>query len=229
VRAAARNALQQLLDLAAYMLDLPDATEEDFYVEEGEITCRHDSEKRILFREVAARMGDYMIVAKGARGPNPDGKAVNTFGAQFIEVDANVETGQVRVVKVVAVHDIGRVANPLTATSQVYGGATMGVGFGTMEERVIDHQTGLQLTSNLEDYKVPTLADIPEMDVNFLDLADPEANTVGSKGLGEPPIIPTPAAITNAVADAIGVRMLDLPLTPDRVLCALREHREGAR
>jgi CO/xanthine dehydrogenase Mo-binding subunit/aerobic-type carbon monoxide dehydrogenase small subunit (CoxS/CutS family) len=229
VRAAGRDALRQLLDLAAHMLDLPDATAEDFSVKEGEIICCLDSGKRIPFREVAARMGDYMIIAKGARGPNPDGKAVNTFGAQFAEVEVNAETGQVRVLKVVSVHDIGRVANPLTATSQVYGGATMGLGFGTMEERVIDYQTGLQLTANSEKYKVPTLADIPEMDVTFLDLADPEANSVGSKGLGEPPIIVTPAAIANAVADAIGVRILYLPLTPDRVLRALREHQEGAR
>jgi xanthine dehydrogenase YagR molybdenum-binding subunit len=74
----------------------------------------------------------------------------------------------------------------------------------------------------LEDYKVPVIGDVPEIDVLFVDQADPEANTVGSKGLGEPPIIPAPAAIANAVADAIGVRMTDLPITPDKVLRALR-------
>ena len=79
-----------------------------------------------------------MIAGKGGRGPNPDDKAVNTFGAQFAEVEVNVETGQVRVLKVVAVHDIGRVVNPLTATSQVYGGVAMGLGFGIMEKRMID-------------------------------------------------------------------------------------------
>ena len=141
----------------------------------------------------------------------------------------NLETGQVRVLKVVAVHDIGRVVNPLTATSQVHGGVTMGLGFSTTEERIIDFQTGLQLTANLEGYKVPLMTDIPEIDVSFLHLADPEANSVGSKGLGEPPIIPAPAAIAHAVADAVGMRMLDLPITPDRILRALREHQEGTR
>jgi CO/xanthine dehydrogenase Mo-binding subunit len=138
-----------------------------------------------------------------------------------------VETGQVRVCKVVAVHSIGRIVNPLTAASQVYGGITMGLGFGTMEERTIDRQTGLQLTANLREYKAPMIGDIPEMEVEFVDAVDVEANSVGAKGLGEPPIIPVPAAIANAVADAIGVRILDLPITPDRVLAALATKEEA--
>lgn len=226
VRAAARHALEQFLELAAYMLGLPDTPVEDFSVENGEITHRRNPDEHISCREVAAKMGDYMIVGKGARGPNPDGKGVNTFGAHFAEVEVNIETGQVRVLKVVAAHEIGRVINPLTATSQVYGGVAMGLGFGVMEERVIDAQTGLQLTADLEGYKVPGIVDIPEIDVAFVDLADPEANSVGSKGSGEPPIIPTPAAIANAVADAIGVRVVDLPITPERILRALRSGQE---
>ena len=86
-------------------------------------------DKTIAWREVAAKMGNYMIVGRGARGPNPDDKALNTFGAQFAEVEVNVETGQVRVSKLVAAHAIGRIVNPLTAASQVYGGVTMGLGF----------------------------------------------------------------------------------------------------
>ena len=124
---------------------------------------------------------------------------------------------------------VTRVVNPLTATSQVYGGVLMGMGFGTTEERVIDPGTGLQLTANLEEYKVPTIGDLPQIEVAFVDAPDPEANSVGSRGLGEPPIIPAPAAIANAVADAIGVRVTDLPITPDRVLSALRQREEGAR
>jgi xanthine dehydrogenase YagR molybdenum-binding subunit len=233
VREAAHDAKVQLLDIAAYMLDLPadelnpHAAADEFTVREGEITYRQDPTKRITCREVAAKMGNYMIVGRGARGPNPDDQALNTFGAHFCEVEVNVMTGQVHVCKVVAAHSIGRIVNPLTATSQVYGGITMGLGFGTIEERTIDQRTGLQLTANLRDYKVPMIDDIPEMEVEFVHLADVEANSVGAKGLGEPPIIPAPAAIANAVADAIGVRILDLPITPDRVLEALRE--EGGR
>ncbi|MBN1640475.1 MAG: xanthine dehydrogenase family protein molybdopterin-binding subunit [Anaerolineae bacterium] len=226
VREAAYDARRQLLDLAAYMLGVPDAGPEAFAISGGEITYLSDPQIRISFREVAAKMGDYMITGTGARGPNPDGKALNTFGAHFCQVGVNVETGQVRVLRVVAAHATGRIVNPLTAASQVYGGVTMGLGFATMEERVIDRRTGLQLTANLEGYKVPTIMDVPRIDAAFVDLVDVEANSVGSKGLGEPPIIPTPAAIANAVADAIGVRVLDLPITPDRVLAALARARE---
>jgi xanthine dehydrogenase YagR molybdenum-binding subunit len=204
-------------------------TADQFDVQEGQIAFQPDRTRQISVREVAAKMGNYMIVGRGARGPNPDDQALNTFGAHFCEVEVNVETGQVRVHKVVAVHAIGRVVNPLTATSQVYGGITMGLGFGTTEERTIDRRTGLQLTANLRDYKVPMIDDIPEMEVEFVDRVDVEANSVGAKGLGEPPIIPAPAAIANAVADAIGVRILDLPMTPDRVLDALAARREQSK
>jgi len=170
-----------------------------------------------------------MIVGHGARGPNPDDRAINTFGAHYAEVEVNVETGQIRVRKVVAVHEMGRVVNPLTAASQVYGGVTMSLGYGTMEARVLDARTGLQLTANLEDYRLPTIGDEPDIEVAFVDQADPEANSVGSKGLGEPPIIPLAAAVANAVADAIGVRVFDLPMTPARILGALRKGEEDAR
>jgi xanthine dehydrogenase YagR molybdenum-binding subunit len=231
VREAAYDARAQLLDLAAYMLDLPEATVDDFSVRNGEIVylpatgkgASRPLPRPLPWREVAAKMGNYMIVGRGARGPNPDDKALNTFGAQFAEVEVNTETGQVRVCKIVAVHAIGRIVNPLTAISQVYGGTTMGLGFATSEGRVIDARSGLQLTANLRDYKAPMMMDIPEIEVEFVDRVDGEANSVGAKGLGEPPIIPTPAAIANAVANAIGVRILDLPITPDRVLNALKQ------
>jgi CO/xanthine dehydrogenase Mo-binding subunit len=228
VREAAYDAKCQLVELAAVMLGLPDAEPADFYVVDGQIAYRPDPGKQISWREVAAKMGDYMIVGKGARGPNPDGEALNTFGAHFAEVEVNVETGQVRVNRVVAEHAVGRIVNPLTARGQVYGGVLMGVGFATTEERVIDGRTGLQMTANLEEYKVPTIADVPHIDVGFVDLVDTGANSVGAKGLGEPPIIPPAAAIANAVADAIGVRLCDLPMTPDRVLEALRTKQERA-
>jgi len=221
VREAANDALRQLLALAAIMLGLPDAPATDFALQDANIVYLKDTAKRLPYRAVAAKMGDYMIVGKGARGPNPDDAAINTFGAHFAEVDVNVETGQVRVNRIVAAHDIGRVINPLTADSQVYGGVLLGLGFALSEQRVLDGPTGLQLTANLEDYRVPVIGDTPQIDVIFVDEADPAANSVGSKGLGEPPIIPTPAAIANAVADAIGARITDLPITPEKVLRVL--------
>jgi xanthine dehydrogenase YagR molybdenum-binding subunit len=227
VRAAARDCLRQLFGLAAQMMERPGAGEDDLAVQEGQIVYLPEPDTRIPFEDVAHKMDGYTFVGEGARGPNPDEKAINTFGAQFAEVDVNVHTGQVRVRRVVAVHDVGRVINPLTATNQVYGGITQGMGYGTMEGLVFDDgQTGVQLTNSLETYRVPTIADAPGMDVSFVDRADVEANSIGALGLGEPPIIPTPAAILNAIADAIGVCITDLPITPPRVLRALESHRE---
>jgi xanthine dehydrogenase YagR molybdenum-binding subunit len=232
VREAAYDARRQLVELAAFMLDLNDgglgqAEADEFDVRDAQIVYRPDTAKSIAWREVAAKMGNYMIVGRGARGPNPDDKALNTFGAQFAEVEVNTETGQVRVCKLVAAHAIGRIVNPMTADSQLYGGAIMGLGFATTEERTIDAATGLQLTANMRGYKVPRIEDIPEFVVEFVDLVDGEANSVGAKGLGEPPIIPTPAAIANAVSDALGVRIVDLPITADRVLSALSSREEA--
>jgi xanthine dehydrogenase YagR molybdenum-binding subunit len=227
VREAAYDARRQLVELAAFMLDLTDADADEFEVREAQIVYRLDPVKAIAWREVAAKMGNYMIVGRGARGPNPDDKALNTFGAQFAEVEVNTETGKVRVIKLVAAHAIGRIVNPMTAAGQLYGGATMGLGFALTEERILDAQTGLQLTANMREYKVPRIDDLPEFEIEFVDRVDEEANSVGAKGLGEPPIIPTPAAIANAVSDALGVRIVDLPITADRVLTALSS-RKGA-
>ena len=226
VRAAVRACLGQVIGMAAQMLGKDGRGEEAFDARDGEIFLREDPEVRIPFREVAERMDGYTVVGNGSRGPNPQGRRINTFGAHFVEVNVNVETGQVRVVKVVAVHDVGRVINPLTAANQVHGGIIQGVGLSLMEGRVVDDQTGLQLTANLEGYKVPTIMDTPQIDVSFLNRPDAEANSVGAKGLGEPPIIPTPAALANAVSDAIGARVTHLPLTPREVLGYLQRESE---
>jgi xanthine dehydrogenase YagR molybdenum-binding subunit len=124
------------------------------------------------------------------------------------------------------VHDAGRIINPTLAESQVEGGIIQGLGYGLFEERVLDPATGRMLNANTHDYKIPTIGDVPRIEVELLDVADPIANPTGARGLAEPPIIPTAPAIANAVANAIGVEIRELPLTPWRVLAALREGRE---
>jgi xanthine dehydrogenase YagR molybdenum-binding subunit len=136
-------------------------------------------------------------------------------------VEVNVETGQVRVLRVSAAHDVGRVINPKGLSSQFYGGILQGMGYGLLEERVVDGRDGVVLNPNLQDYKVPTLADTPEMMACGIDIPDTAANHVGSKGAGEPPIIPTAAAIANAIYNATGVRVRELPVTRRRMLEAL--------
>jgi xanthine dehydrogenase YagR molybdenum-binding subunit len=162
-----------------------------------------------------------MIIGRGARAPNPEEKNVNTFGVQFAQVEVDTETRQVRVERIVAVHEAGRVINPLSIHSQLQGGIIQGLGFALMEERELDPRSGLVLNANLDHYKMPTAMDAPEIIAEMVEMPDPEANVIGAKGVGEPPIIPTAAAVANAVSDALGRRVYELPLTPNRVMALL--------
>ncbi|MBI2955680.1 MAG: xanthine dehydrogenase family protein molybdopterin-binding subunit, partial [Acidobacteria bacterium] len=227
VRMAAAEVKRQLLELAAKQMNLPASrlNARDSYVYDTE-----DRATRKPIAEVAAALqfgfgtGDRehnMLIGKGWRGPNPDDVSVNSWGAQFAEVEVDTDTGEVRVLRVVAAHEVGRVINPLTATSQIEGGVIQGLGFALHEERVLNNASGRIVNANLHDFKIPTALDVPEIESVLIDLPDERANSVGVKGLGEPPIIPTAGAIANAVADAIGVRLFEAPMTPQRVLEAL--------
>ena len=217
VRMAAKDAKDQILDIAAEVLEQPADTLD---IRDGTIVS--ESGGSITLTDLAAKVGNYMIIGKGARGPNPDDYNVNTFGAQFAEVEVDTGTGEVRVLKVVASHEFGRVINPLTLSSQIEGGVIQGLGFGLFEGRVMDRNTGKSVNPNLEDYKIPTALDVPDIDSNWVGPPDPIATNIGAKGAGEPPIIPAAAAIANAVANAIGVRVYDLPIAPAKILDALR-------
>lgn len=137
-------------------------------------------------------------------------------GVQFAEVEVDTETGFVKLKKMLAVQDCGTVVNKLTCESQINGGVIMGIGYALYEQRVMDARTGVVLNANLETYKLPGAADMPEIDILLIDM--PERGVIG---VGEPCTVPTAAAIANAVANALGVRVPDLPITPDRVLAAL--------
>ena len=220
VRGAAEDARRQLCEVGAQVLDVDAA---DIEIHQGDLV--HNGE-RTPIAEVLGKLGDFMITGKGARGPNPDDKSVNTFGAQFAQVSVDTETGRIHVDRLVAVHESGRVVNPLTIRSQLEGGIIQGLGFALSEARIDDERSGLVLSDNLESYKVPTVADVPDIHAEMVDLPDPEANNLGVKGVGEPPIIPTAAAIANAVADALGVRPTELPMTSARILQLLAQHRD---
>lgn len=218
VRMAAREARDLLLDIAGSVLEV---APEDLAIENGEVYTPSLPEHRKSVKEIIEAVDGYMIVGKGSRGPNPQGKSLRTFGAQFAEVEVDTETGRVTVLRVYAAHEAGRVINPLSFGSQIEGGVIQGLGFAVTEERYVDGPTGKVLNANLEDYKTPTIMDTPLIEHEGLEQVDSDANSLGAKGIGEPPIIPTAAAIANAVYDAIGVRIRDLPITPARVLQAL--------
>jgi len=173
--------------------------------------------------EVVDVLEDSQILGKGARGPNPTGMQVLTFGVQVAEVAVDVETGEVWVERIAAVHDVGRVINPLGASSQIEGGIIQGIGHTLSEERLHDPATGRLLTTTLDAYKLPTIADVPEIVSELVDEPDAHLTNLGSKGLGEPPIIPTAAAIANAIRDATGADVRRLPITREEMLRALRE------
>jgi CO/xanthine dehydrogenase Mo-binding subunit len=173
--------------------------------------------------EIVGLLEDAQILGKGARGPNPAGMQVLTFGVQVAEVAVDVETGEVWVDRIAAVHDVGRVINPLGASSQIEGGIIQGIGHTLSEHRLHDPHSGRILTTSLDAYKVPTIADVPEIVSELIDEPDTQLTNLGSKGLGEPPIIPTAAAIANAIRDATGAEVHELPISREEMLRALRE------
>jgi xanthine dehydrogenase YagR molybdenum-binding subunit len=218
VRAAAADARQQLLKAGAAVLE---SAPERLYVRAGKIFRAGESDEGTAIEAVTTRIAPYMIIGQGARGPNPEGKSVRTFGAQCVEVEVDVESGELTVLRVIASHDCGRIINPTLVDSQVIGAVTQGLGFALLEERVVDPSTGVVLNANLEEYKVPTVVDVPSIVHVPVDQPDPEANLTGAKGIGEPPLVPTAPAIANAVFDAIGVRIRHLPLSRHHLLEAL--------
>ncbi|HXY84616.1 MAG TPA: xanthine dehydrogenase family protein molybdopterin-binding subunit [Gaiellaceae bacterium] len=223
VRAAAADAKRQLIEIAAQRHDLEEAKLD---VEDGRIVSADGGSWPI--DEITGLLDDAQILGKGARGPNPAGMRVLTFGVQVVEVAVDVESGEVRVDKVVAIHDVGRVINKLGASSQVEGGIIQGIGHTLSEERHLDPETGAVLTQTLDAYKVPTIADVPEIVTDLVDVPDPHLTNLGSKGLGEPPIVPIAAAIANAIRDATGADVRSLPITREEMLRALREAEERA-
>jgi xanthine dehydrogenase YagR molybdenum-binding subunit len=179
--------------------------------------------------EVVSLLEESQILGKGARGPNPSGMSVLTFGVHVVEVAVDVETGEVVVERVAAIHDVGRIVNPLGASSQVEGGIIQGIGHTLSEERLLDPETGRVLTTSLDAYRMPTIADVPEIVCEFVDRPDEHLTNLGSKGLGEPPIVPIAAAIANAVRDATGADVHELPISREEMLRALREAEQQAR
>jgi xanthine dehydrogenase YagR molybdenum-binding subunit len=224
VRAAAADAGRQVIEIAAQRYDKQERT---LSLKGGNVVSADGGSWPL--EEVVGLLDDAQILGKGARGPNPTGMQVLTFGAQVAEVAVDVETGEVHVERIAAIHDVGRVINPLGASSQGEGGIIQGIGHTLSEERLLDPETGAVLTQTLDAYKLPTIADVPEIVFELLDVPDRQLTNLGSKGLGEPPIVPVAAAIANAIRDATGADVRSLPITRDEMLRALDEATQKQR
>jgi CO/xanthine dehydrogenase Mo-binding subunit len=227
VRAAAIHVKQQLLKIAAEELKTDVAA---LTIKDGEIVSNKDPSKKVKISNLTEFKNRGVIVGVGYRGPNPKDKVVNPFAAQFCEVKVDTLTGEVRIERFLAVHDSGRVMNRMTYDNQVFGGITMGIGQAMTESRVLDRdETGKLCSKNWHDYKLPTVLDVPmDMVCIPVELDDDEANTTGAKGLGEPPTIPTAAAIANAVYDATGIRVTEAPISPMHLMRLISE-KEAAK
>lgn len=221
-RSAARDALEEMAALAAHLLGAP---RERIEIAAGEFRVAGSPDRALGWKALAAEFPSRSMIGRGERGPNPEGVSIRTFGAQFCEVEADIETGSIRVTDFLAVHDSGRVINPAGWENQIFGGVCLGMGYALGERRVLDPLTGVVVNPRFTDYKPATIADMPER-LEAVDAGVPfPGNHVGAKGIGEPATVATAPAIANAVAHATGLRFTDNPILPASLLAALEEKR----
>jgi xanthine dehydrogenase YagR molybdenum-binding subunit len=193
---------------------------------DGAVEVADEPGKRVALGDLKSVSERQVILGVGKRAPHPKDTIALPFAAQFAEVEVNTSTGEVRILRMLAAHDSGRPMNLLTYRNQVFGGITMGIGFGLTERRTLDRETGRMVNANWHDYKIPTALDVPAEPVCLpIDPHDALCNSVGAKGLGEPATIPTAAAIANAIHHATGIRFTGAPITPMRIVQALGERR----
>ncbi len=211
VKLAASSAKAKLFEKLAPVFGV---TPDKLVAKDGKISVVDAPSKAMDWKAACAQIGSTPISAQEEWAEGLSGSGV--AGVQFAEVEVDVETGAIRVLKVVAVQDCGLVLNRLTAVSQMNGGIIQGISWALLEDRIMDRPTGLMVNPNMEDYKISGAYEMPEFDVVLMDM--PERGVIG---IGEPAIIPTTGAVANAIYNATGVRFRELPITPDRVLNAL--------
>lgn len=220
VMQAAQDARDQLLSFAAEMLE---AKKEDLDIKDRMVYVRHLPESRISVFDVAmhAQHGENPTQILG-RSSWPAPYNAPPFAAHFAEVSVDIETGQVTVDRLTAVHDIGKAINPLTIEGQIEGAIQQGIGYALSEHLVIDKDSGQPVNPSFTDYKMLAARDMPrQIEPLYVESIEP-TGPFGAKGLAEPALVPTAAAIANAVANATGVRIKELPITPEKVLAGLR-------
>ena len=233
VIAAATEVREQLLDLAA---DFLEANRADLELVDGMARVKGSGTASVSIGELASQAaGAGLLLGKGSGEPPPtpavdagscvgrlggESFAAPTFFTHAIRIKVDRDTGVVRVLEVAASHESGVVINPIGAAGQIHGGVAMGIG-QALTEGVQLTDDGRQRNAYLLDYKLQTVADVPSIHVDFVDAPSPTGGPKGLKGIAEPPCVPTPGAIANAIARAVGVRVSELPMTPERIWGAM--------
>jgi xanthine dehydrogenase YagR molybdenum-binding subunit len=221
-RRGAVDLRDQLLAKVAPSLN---AKPEELEIVKGVVRVKASPSKSLTWKQACAKIGPVPLTVRGdnfstaAQNKPPDLTNSGVGGCQIADVSVDIETGIVKVNRMVAVQDIGLVVSEKTAESQIHGALIMGITYALYEEKVMDNTTGRMLNPNMEFYRLAGISDIGELVVKLM--RGPEQDKRGVIGLGEPPVVSPGAAISNAVANALGVRVPTLPLTPDRVLAAL--------
>jgi len=231
---AARKIRSQLLDLAASQLNEDPA---GLDIKDGLIFVKNNKEKNIalgkILRQAHYSAGGTMLMAEYFYDPPNENfdrelkgnlSVTYAYGAHGVEVEVDQETGQVKIIKYVAAHDVGKAINPMLLEGQIYGGGVMGLGYALSENMV--YKDGRLMNPDFLDYKMLTAKDIPLVEAVIVE-TDEKDGPFGAKGIGEPGLVPTAPAIANAIYDAVGVRIKDLPITPEKVLKALKEKAQG--
>jgi CO/xanthine dehydrogenase Mo-binding subunit len=233
---AAKKIKAQIMEIAAKNLGEPvDALD----MKDGVIFSINDKEKNIslskVLRKVHYTPGGRMLVAENFYDPPNENfdqyfkgnlSVSYAYGAHGAEVEVDRETGQVKILNYVAAHDVGKALNPMLLEGQIYGGGLMGIGYALGEKMILEK--GVLKNGNFLDYKMPTARDVPPVQAVIVE-TDEQDGPFGAKGIGEPGLVPTAPAIANAIYDAVGVRIKDLPITAEKVLKALKEKEKEGR
>ena len=217
MRLAAHEARQRLFAIAAPLLSV---APEELDAADGKIFVEAEPSRSLPFKKVAAKMPGEVIAVVAERKKQYETYQSVLAGTQFAEVEVDVETGQIRVIKMVSVNDCGFPVNSLTAENQVIGAMTQGASWALLENRILDRAVGTMVNPNLEFYKILSPSDMFEA-VSIITPIANAGNNTSTAGIGEPPLVPALACIANAVFNASGARVRELPMTPDRVLAAL--------
>jgi CO/xanthine dehydrogenase Mo-binding subunit len=220
---AAAEAREKLFALAAPMLEVE---AKDLQSGNGKIYFRSDPQRAISFQTVCRQIDPKeQIQGSGSREVNPNDPMFATFGAQAAEVEVDVETGEINIVKIAAAQDFGKAINPKFCISQIYGGVEFGMGYALTEEGIYDSKTGVMLNQNFHQYRMPMSQDIPAIEAILVEGKDPYF-AYSARGGAEVTNTPTPTAIRNALHNAIGIWFNELPITPDKIIQALRRKKE---